>query len=95
MPVYSLEQAPKEVRELVARAQSGNLTPFDFCKELAHFGIEGPIKMFYIRDAFGLPLEEAKKIAIQYDYGSVEAWVEKLIPAIEDLASELDDTEKT
>lgn len=95
MPVYSLEQAPKEVQELVARAKSGNMTPLDFCKDLAHLGIEGPIKMFYVRDAFGLPLEEAKKITIQYDYGSVEAWAEKLSPAIDKLASELDDPKKT
>lgn len=95
MAVYSLEQTPKEVQELIVRAQSGAITPLDFCKALAHLGIEGPIKMFYIRDAFGLSLEEAKRITIQHDYGSVEAWAEKLSPAIDELASELDDLKKT
>lgn len=91
MPVYSLEQAPKEVQELIVRAQSGNMSPLEFCKELVGLGINGPIKIFYIRDAFGLPLEEAKRVAIEFDHGSVEAWEEKLISAIDEVAPELDD----
>lgn len=91
MAVYSLHEAPKEVQELVARAREGSITPLDFCQELKRLGIEGPMKILYVRDAFGLPLAEAKKLVIEFDYGSVEAWAERIVPAIDELASAVEE----
>jgi hypothetical protein len=95
MAVYSLKEAPDAVQELVGSARKGNITPLNFCQELTRLGIEGPIKMFYVRDAFGLPLEEAKKLVIEYDYGSVDAWGEQLMAAIDELASEVEEENPT
>lgn len=91
MAVYSLEEAPKEVQELVAAARNSNITPIDFCRELTRLGIQGPIKIWYVRDAFGLPLAQAKKLVIEFDYGSVEAWAEGIVPAIDELVIEADE----
>jgi hypothetical protein len=91
MATYSLEESPKEVQELVSLARKGGIAPHDFCKELARLGVEGPMKMFYLRDAFRLPLKEAKRLAIEFDHGSVEAWAEEILPAIDELSSESED----
>ena len=91
MPTYSLEEAPREIQELVSLARKGDIAPPNFCKELARLGVEGPMKIFYLRDAFSLPLREAKRLAIEFDYGSVEAWAEEILPAIDEQSSEFDD----
>jgi len=57
---------------LFARVRRGEMKPIDFCLALDRHGLTHVEKMLCIRDAFGLPLEQAKTVLIKAEYGSAE-----------------------
>jgi hypothetical protein len=88
MPTYSVDALPREIQVLFEHAHAGDITPADFCKALDQHGVPGSLKMLYTRDAFGLPLEKAKEIVIQNEYGSLESWGKEMGDAIEGLSAD-------
>ena len=83
---------------LVSQAREGKFTPIEFCKALDRLGIHHTQKMLYVRDVFGLPLEKVKKLVLEADGVSVEAWTEEIGQVINDLSTNLknaDDASKT
>jgi hypothetical protein len=91
----SMNEAPQEVQTLFAQAGEGRITPIDFCKALDQHGISHVQKLLYIRDAFGLRLEQAKAVLIEAEYGSVDIWSEEMGRAINELSSEIKCLDKT
>lgn len=75
MPIYSKEPRPSELEILFKQAREGLIGPMQFYRELQQQDIGGARAMMYIRDAFDLPLEAAKGIVIETEYGSIENWV--------------------
>jgi len=63
-----------ESKQLFASAQAGEMTPKEFCSRLEEIGVTGLTAMFYIAKAFKLPLEAAKSIVVENEYGSTELW---------------------
>ncbi len=86
----SIDEAPQEIRVLFAQAREGNLTPIDFCKALNPYVTSRAQKMLYIRDAFGLPLEQAKRVLIKAEYGSTETWGEEMGRVVDELSTDFD-----
>jgi hypothetical protein len=94
MPILSsMDEAPKEFRFLFAQAANGSITPIEFCKALDGYGISEVQKLLYLRDAFGLPLEQAKRVLIETEYGSVDAWSEGVCQDIDGLSSAIEDSD--
>lgn len=88
MPTHLAKEVPQEVKGLFARASEGHITPVEFCKELDRYEITHVQKLLYIRDAFNLSLDHAKRILIEVEYGSVDTWSKKLSNAIKELSPE-------
>lgn len=65
MPLYSFEEAPAEVRELLARSRDEKRDPKEVRTELNRLGINLPLQMMYLRDGLGLSLEQAKRVSHQ------------------------------
>lgn len=83
---------------LISQAREGKFTPIEFCKALDRLGIHHTQRMLYVRDVFGLPLEQAKKHVLEADGVSDEAWSEEIGKVINDLSTNLkdaDDASKT
>jgi len=89
MPVYSFDQAPQEVQNLLDRAKREGISPMDVCEELERLGIGNAEKMLLICDGLGVPFSEAKEIVARFESGSTVAWGEKLNNAIDEIASDL------
>lgn len=83
MAKYKETEMPDEAKQLFVSAQAGELTPKEFCLRLKEMGITGLTAMFYMAEAFKLPLEVAKTIIIEDEYGSAEAWAEHLNDVME------------
>jgi RHS repeat-associated protein len=49
--------------------------------------------MLYVRDVFGLPLEEAKKVVVEADGTSIEAWTDEIGEVIDNLSTNLKDAD--
>jgi hypothetical protein len=81
MPVYSFDEAPAEVRELLARSRSERRDPGEVCGELARLGVTAPMRVMYIRDGLGLSLEQAKRVVMSGS-GSDDVWVEEVDRAV-------------
>lgn len=95
MPIHLAKEVPQEVKGLFAQASEGDITPVEFCKELDRYGITHVQKLLYIRDAFNLSLEQAKRILIEVEYGSVDTWAKEMSNAIENLSPEEAGLEET
>ena len=93
MTNYSLHDAPEGVQALAERARAGEISPGEFCQELRGLGVTGAAAMIYVRDACDLPLAEAKRIFIEQRYGSVDAWAEDVVRAIDEVAPDLEGSE--
>ena len=88
---------PQKIDLIVSQAREGKLSAIEFCKALDRLGIHHTQRMLYVRDIFGLPLEQTKKLVLEAD-GSVEAWTEEIGEVINDLSTNLmdaDDASKT
>ena len=83
----------QQIDLLVSQAREGKFTPIEFCKALDRLGIHHTKRMLYVRDLFGLPLEEAKKLVLEADGVSVEDWTEKVGEVIKDLSTNLKDAD--
>lgn len=81
----------QEIDLLLSQAREGKFTPIEFCKGLEQLGINHTQRMLYIRDVFGLPLEQAKKVVLEADGESIEAWTEEIGDVINDLSTNLND----
>ena len=90
MPLLSETDIPPEVKRLFASGQAGEINPVEFYQALKELGIGGVVATFYVAKGCRLPLEEAKRIVIEQEYGSVEAWVEPIIDSISELDTEDD-----
>ena len=84
-----------EIDALDYRAQQRTITIPEYCRELTNLGIDGIEQMLYIHRAFGLPLGEAKKICIELEYGSVDAWADEMCEAIDEIGSDLRNMNRT
>lgn len=88
----------QQVDLFISQAREGKLTPIELCKALDRLGIHHAQRMLYVRDVFGLSLEQAKKLILEADGVSVEAWSEEIVKVINDLSTNLkdiDDASKT
>jgi len=88
----------QQIDLLVSLAREGKFTPIEFCNALDRLGITHTQRMLYVRDVFGLPLEQAKNLVLEADGGSVDAWTEEIGKVINDLSTNLkdaDDASKT
>ena len=85
MPVFDEEEIPAEVKRMFPQARTGEITPKEFCLKLQEMGITGVRTTLYVARAFNLPLEAAKTIAIENEYGSTESWAEAWTEALEKL----------
>jgi hypothetical protein len=47
----------------------------------------------YVRDIFGLPLEQAKKVVVEADGISIESWTEEIGEVINNLSTNLKDAD--
>lgn len=81
----------QEIDFLFAQAREGKLTPLEFCKALNRFGFDHTQRMLYVRNIFGLPLEQAKKVLLEADGRSIETWTEEMEDVISELPSNLKD----
>lgn len=79
----------QEIDVLFAQAHDGALTPIEFCKALDQHGVNLTRKMIFLRDAFGLPLEQAKKIVLEADGRSIKSWADEMGNVIDELSSPL------
>jgi hypothetical protein len=89
MPIYSFEEAPAEVRELLARSCNEERDPKEVRKELTRLGVNPTLQMMYLRDGMGLSLEQAKRIVIGEDEPN-DGWVEAASRAVSEVVT--DDT---
>lgn len=89
MPIYSFEEAPAEVRELLARSREEKRDPKEVRRELNRLGINPSLQMMYLRDGLGLSLEQAKRVVISGGEPD-NAWVEEVSRAISEVV--IDDT---
>jgi hypothetical protein len=86
MPLLSEIPIPsEEAKPLFASAQAREINPVEFCRALKEHGIDGVLAMFYVAKAFSLPLEEAKRVVIEEEYGSVDAWADAVVDSISEL----------
>ena len=85
MAKYSVNDLPENIKLLFASARENKVSPPDFCRALAGLGVKGALAMFYVRDAFNLPLEKAKALVIETEHGSVESWAQDVGDAIDEL----------
>ena len=76
----------QEIELLVSQAREGKLTPIEFCRELDRLGIHHTQRMLYVRDVFDLPLEQAKRVVLEADGTSIEAWTDEIDEVINDLS---------
>lgn len=76
---------------LITQAREGKFTPLEFCKALNRLGINHAQRMLYVRDVFDLPLEQAKKVVLEADSVSIEAWTDEIGDVINDLSTNLND----
>jgi len=83
MPMYKEFEIPDEAKTLFASAEAGEITPKDFCAALEALGISGVRAMFYVSRAFDLPLEAAKTLIIENEYGSSDAWADAWVDALD------------
>ena len=81
----------QEMALLLTQAREGKFTPMEFCKALDRLGINHIQRMLHVRDVFGLPLEQAKKVVLEADDGSIEGWTEEIGDAINTLSTNLSD----
>ena len=64
----SLENLPKQIQELALQAESGKVSPQEFCKELYSSGIRSQAaRMHYLRKVFGISSAKAKQVVIETD----------------------------
>jgi hypothetical protein len=89
VPVYSFDQAPREVQALLNRAKQEGISPMDVCQELDRLVIGNAEKLLLICDGLGIPFSEAKEIVARFESGSTAAWGEKMNHAIDEIASDL------
>jgi hypothetical protein len=78
-----------EIATLDDPAKEGGITVPAYCQELTELGIARIEHMLYVHRAFGLDLVEAKRICIELEYGSVEAWADEMCEVIDHVESEL------
>lgn len=84
MPLYSFEEAPAEVRELLARSRSEERDPKEVCRELTRLGVNSALQMMYLRDGLGLPLAQAKRVVVSGDEPN-DDWVEEVSRAVSEV----------
>lgn len=89
MPIYSFEEAPTEVRALLARSRNERRDPEEVRRELVCLGVTRTMQMMYLKDGLGLSLEEAKRVVMSGDEPD-DAWVEEVDRAASEAVS--DDT---
>lgn len=90
MPIYSFEEAPAEVRELLERSRKEKRDPKAVRRELTRLGVSPTLQMMYLRDGLGLSLEQAKGVVISGDEPN-DAWVEDVSRAVSEVV--IDDIE--
>jgi hypothetical protein len=90
MPIYSFEEAPAEVRELLELARREERDPKEVRRELTHLGVSPTLQMMYLRDGLGLSLEQAKGVVISGDEPN-DAWFEDVSRAVSEVV--IDDIE--
>jgi hypothetical protein len=83
----------QQIDLLVSQAREGKFTPIEFCKALDRLGTDHTKRMLYVRDVFGLPLEQVKKVVLEADGVSVEAWAEEIGKVVNDLPTNLKDAD--
>lgn len=79
MPKYQETEIPDEAKALFASAEAGEMTPKVFLPALEKIGITGIRAMLLISKVFDLPLETAKTLMVEYEYGSTEAWADNIL----------------
>jgi peptide subunit release factor RF-3 len=88
----------QQIDFLVSQAREGKFTPIEFCKALDQLGINHTQRILYVRDVFDLPLDQAKRVLLEADGRSIEAWSEEMGDVINELSTNMndpDDTSKT
>lgn len=79
----------QEIGLLVSQAREGKFTSVQFCKALERLAVNHTQRMLYVRDAFGLSLEQAKRVVLEADGGSIEAWTQDIGDVINDVSAKL------
>lgn len=82
MARYQETEVPNEAKALFASAEAGEMTPKDFLSALESIGITGIRAMLFVSKAFKLPLETAKTLVVENEYGSTEAYVDDILDNI-------------
>jgi len=79
-----------EVKALFAAARNGEMTPRDFHQALSKLGVGGALSMLYVRDAFEIPLDQAKALVLEAEPES-ENLAKELEKAVDYLEAEKSD----
>ncbi|MEK6300447.1 MAG: hypothetical protein AABO41_06965 [Acidobacteriota bacterium] len=87
MRYFEIRSTP-EIKALFERARLRTITIADFCGELTGQGVNPIEHVLYVREAFGITLEEANRICTELEYGSVDNWADQMSDALDSLELE-------